>query len=201
MVARAMSGGVPPEHWPATDDRPALEIHRSERRRRTSAARLEDDRIVVRLPAGLSVEAEHRAIGELVRKVTGRARREAIGGDQALQRRADLLADRYLDGVRAASVAWSGRMRHRYGSCAALTGTIRISDVLAGFPRYVLDAVLVHELAHLQQPNHSPAFHALTARFPRTERADGYLDGYAAGRVAGLRAGEGQPLGSLSGGC
>ena len=39
----------------------------------------------------------------------------------------------------------------------------------------VVDAVVVHELAHLVEANHSPAFHALADRFPRQERATGFL--------------------------
>ena len=39
----------------------------------------------------------------------------------------------------------------------------------------MLDHVIVHELAHLVVPNHSPAFDALVQRNPLTERAIGYL--------------------------
>ena len=54
-------------------------------------------------------------------------------------------------------------------------GTIRISSRVQGFPGWVVDAVVVHELAHLVEANHSPAFHALADRFPRQERATGFL--------------------------
>ena len=58
-------------------------------------------------------------------------------------------------------------------------GTIRLSSRLKGMPDWVVDYVLVHELAHLLQPGHDPAFWALVGRYPRTERARGFLEGVA----------------------
>lgn len=172
------------ERRPAAPGRPALEIHRSERRRRSAQAYARDGQVVLRLPAGIPAAEEERLIDQLVRKVDGRTRADALGGDQALEDRAAALADRYLDGVRPTSVRWSGRMERRHGSCTPATGEIRISRDLALHPAYVLDYVLVHELAHLEFPGHPPAFHELVARYPHAERARGYLDGYAAGRLA-----------------
>jgi len=126
-------------------------------------------------------------VDSLVAKVLRTRAVSEAGGDAALQARADRLADRYLDGVRARSVCWSPRMRHRYGSCTLATGEIRISDRLAAHPDYVVDYVLVHELAHLHVRGHSADFHALVARYPHTERARGYLAGFAAGQAAGTR--------------
>jgi hypothetical protein len=48
-------------------------------------------------------------------------------------------------------------------------------------PEWVLDAVIVHEMAHLIEPNHSPRFRQLEERYPRRQEADTYLAGYALG--------------------
>jgi hypothetical protein len=51
-------------------------------------------------------------------------------------------------------------------------------------PSWVVDYVLVHELAHLQIPGHGADFWALVDHYPRAQRARGYLEGAAA--AAGL---------------
>lgn len=173
------TSGVTIELWPAADGRPPLELRRSHRRRRTASAHTRDGVVVVQLPAGLPAAEERRLVERLVGRVTGAARVAAVGGDAELTSRAHSLADRFLGGVRAQTVRWSSRMQRRHGSCTPEDGTIRISCRLAGYPGYVLDYVLVHELAHLQEPNHSPEFWALVAAYPQTERARGFLDGVA----------------------
>ena len=47
-------------------------------------------------------------------------------------------------------------------------------------PGWVVDYVLLHELAHLVQPGHGPQFWALLEGYPRLERARGYLQGVSA---------------------
>jgi hypothetical protein len=172
------------EHRPAGAGHPPLEIHRSRRRRRGAEAHARDGVIVVRLPAGMPPADEERVIGQLVRRLTGAKRAADLGGDDGLERRAACLADRYLDGVRPTSVTWSGRMGRRYGSCPPSDGTIRISRDVASMPGFVRDYVLLHELAHLRVADHSPAFHALLGAYPDRDRARGYLEGFAAGRLA-----------------
>ena len=53
--------------------------------------------------------------------------------------------------------------------------TIRISDRLLKMPDFVHDYVVVHELAHLEVPKHGPEFWKRVNRYPKTERARGYL--------------------------
>lgn len=165
------------EHVAAAGGMPPLELVRSTGRRTSATAFVRDGRIVVQLPAGMARAAETRLVEQLVGRVSGRARADRIGGDEALAARARALADRYLDGVHPASVTWSGRMRRRWGSCTPVDGTIRISRAVAAFPGWVLDYVLVHELAHLQAPGHGAEFHALLDRYPQADRARGFLEG------------------------
>ena len=53
----------------------------------------------------------------------------------------------------------------RWGSCTPKTGRIRLNLQLAGYPEVCLEYILVHELAHLRIPNHSPAFWKLVEEY------------------------------------
>ncbi|TSB08304.1 M48 family metallopeptidase, partial [Streptomyces benahoarensis] len=102
-------------------------------------------------------------------------------GDAELTERAAALSARFLGGeARPASVRWVTNQNSRWGSCTPAEGTIRLSHRLQGMPEYVVDYVLLHELAHLLVPGHSPRFWKLLDAYPRTERARGYLEGIAA---------------------
>jgi catechol 2,3-dioxygenase-like lactoylglutathione lyase family enzyme len=105
------------------------------------------------------------------------SKRRAIPDDPALARRAAILSERY-DLPIAESVRWSTRQGQRWGSCTPSTGTVRISSRLLAAPGWVVDSVLVHELAHLLIAEHDERFHALVERFPRTERARGFLEAW-----------------------
>ena len=106
-------------------------------------------------------------------------RRAAETGEVNLAERAVKLARRYSLQP-PESVRWA-EQNDRWASCTSARGTIRISTRLARVPAWVLDAVIVHELAHLTEPNHSPAFWNLANRYPRQERASGFLEAMSAG--------------------
>lgn len=56
------------------------------------------------------------------------------------------------------------RMRSRWGSCRPQKGALSFNTRLAELPPDCADYVVVHELAHFWQPNHSAAFYAEVAR-------------------------------------
>ena len=47
-------------------------------------------------------------------------------------------------------------------------------------PDWVVDYVLMHELAHLLEPGHNNAFWGWVGHYPHTEKAKGYLLGWSA---------------------
>ena len=154
-----------------------MRVVRSDRRQKTIAAKMEDGALVVQAPAGMS-DAELAPYIERLRERLARreARRQSAPADDALMQRAQALNGQYFGGkLKIASVRFVDNQEHRFGSCTTAHGTIRISQRVASMPAWVLDYVLVHELAHLVEPNHSPRFWKLVNRYPRTERARGYL--------------------------
>jgi predicted metal-dependent hydrolase len=162
-----------------------VEVRRSRRRRRTVSAYREAGRTVVLIPAAFTRRQEQEWVATMVARLERQDRRRRPS-DAALARRAGELSDRYLSGrARPTSVAWVHNQTSRWGSCTPADGTIRISSRLQGMPAWVLDYVLLHELAHLLQPRHGPSFWALLESYPRTERAKGFLEGVAA--TAGLQ--------------
>lgn len=154
-----------------------VEIRRSARRRRTIQAYRDGDRTVVLVPAHLSPEEEREQVARLVARLDARAARSP-GSDDDLLARARGLSATYLDGrAEPSSVRWVDNQTSRWGSCTPTTRTIRLSDRLRGMPDYVVDHVLLHELAHLVEPNHSARFHALVAGYPHAVKAEGFLEG------------------------
>ena len=147
-----------------------VEVVRSRRRLKTIQARIVGDVLRVSVPATLSLAEEQRWVSEMLRRVERKQRRSSVD----LVERAARLAGRYgLD--RPTSVRWVDNQEWRWGSCTPADGSVRISSRLAREPLWVLDYVLVHELAHLRVGGHGQDFWDLVGRYPLTERARGFL--------------------------
>lgn len=157
-----------------------VEVRRSRRRRRTVSAYREAGRTVVLIPAGFTAAEERHWVDTMVARLAAGDQRRRPSDDQLRDRAADL-SRRYLGGLaKPSSVAWVANQNARWGSCTPADGTIRISDRVKGMPSWVLDYVILHELAHLLRPGHGKDFWSLLQAYPRTERARGYLEGVAA---------------------
>lgn len=163
-----------------------VEVRRSRRRRRTVSAYRDGDRIIVMIPASLSRQEEADWIEKMIARLD-RAERRRKPSDEGLLQRASELNDRYFGGLAVPeSVRWVDNQNSRWGSCTPGDRTIRLSARLQAMPQWVVDYVLVHELAHLLESGHDARFWAWVDRYPRAERAKGYLLGWsAAARVEG----------------
>lgn len=147
-----------------------VRVVRSSRRTKTAEARMKGAILEVLIPARLSPNEEFEMIEHFRAKFE--RRREASLHD--LRVRSDLLAEHY-DLPRPASIRWVSNQRQRWGSCTPTDGSIRLSDRLASFPEWVIDYVIVHELAHLVEFGHTPRFWSIVQQYPLTERARGFL--------------------------
>lgn len=165
------------------DDEPPVPsrvvVRRSARRQRTVTAFRESGALVVCIPASFSAAQERDWVERMAARLRAQEERRSPD-DAALARRAAELSTRHLAGrARPTSVRWVANQHARWGSTSTAEGAIRLSDRLRGMPAWVVDYVLVHELAHLIEPGHGVRFWSLVEAYPRAERARGYLEGFA----------------------
>jgi predicted metal-dependent hydrolase len=157
------------EHdWP-------IQIIRSQNRRKTISAEVKEGVLLVRAPATMSLDQLDPIITKLKKRLQKKAS-VTPQDDTALEKRARSLNQEYFGGkLRWNSIRYVTNQDSVFGSCTPSRGTIRLSHRLAAMPDWVRDYVIVHELAHLLEANHGPQFWELVNRYPRTERARGYL--------------------------
>jgi predicted metal-dependent hydrolase len=148
----------------------AVTVTRSRKRRRSVGAQLVGGTLRLAIPSWMSKAEESHWIDEMSRRFLRKMSTDRFD----LGQRAVMLSRRF-DLPRPSDIRWATDMTTRWGSCTTENGTIRISDRVAAFPDWVVDYVIVHELAHLEVPGHGPDFWQLVHRFPTAERAIGYL--------------------------
>jgi predicted metal-dependent hydrolase len=149
-----------------------VEIVRSTRRKRTVEAQIINGTIRVHVPARMKQSEVDRYTAELV----ARLQRAEASDRVDLVARAGMLARRYKLPL-PKSIRFVDNQKSQWGSCTPATGEIRLSSRLTQFPSWVLDYVIVHELAHLIEFHHNAKFMALVDQYPKAERARGFLTG------------------------
>jgi predicted metal-dependent hydrolase len=141
------------------------------------------ERVVVLIPDRFSRAEETEWVERMLARLAAREERIRRTDDELLAR-AHRLTSRYLPDhavhVAPTSVRWVTNQNGRWGSCTPDDGTIRISHRIQEMPDWVIDYVLLHELTHLVVPSHNARFWELVSRYPKAERARGYLEGISA---------------------
>jgi predicted metal-dependent hydrolase len=148
----------------------AVEVTRSKNRRKTVGAHLVGNTLRLAIPAWMSRTEE----AHWVEVMSGRFARARSTDRIDLTKRAAMLAKRY-DLPKPTDIRWAKGMQTQWGSCTPSTGEIRVSDRLAAYPDWVINYLIVHELAHILEPGHNDAFWDLVHRYPSSERAIGFL--------------------------
>jgi predicted metal-dependent hydrolase len=179
-----------------THDGAPVVVRRSARRRRTVAAFWENGTAVVAIPANFSRAQEAEWVNRMLDKLRRQGSRRSAGqkkagpvSDEALAERASGLSAEYLGGrAIPSSVRWVSNQNSRWGSATPADGTIRLSDKLRPMPQWVIDYVLLHELAHLLVAGHNAAFWRLLESYPDTARAKAFLEGVSFATSRGLGA-------------
>ena len=155
-------------------------VIRSPRRKKSVSAYRQGGKIVISIPARMSKAEERMVVPQMIATIK-RRESEATPDETALAARIDRLLSQYAPEMseRPVSVSWRP-MRERWGSCTTVDRTIRISDRLQAAPEYAVDYVLYHEAIHLRFHDHGSEFSELLERFPDSELASAYLDGFEA---------------------
>ncbi|MFJ6278272.1 M48 metallopeptidase family protein [Arthrobacter subterraneus] len=163
-----------------------VEVRRSARRRRTVSVDLRDGVAVVSIPASFSARQEKQWVERMVARLHAKSARPAHS-ESGLSERAEALSALFLQGRGLpSSIRWVTNQNSRWGSATPVSRSIRLSHKLQGMPDWVIDYVILHEMAHLIEPSHNEAFWALLKGYPQTETAKAFLLGAAYAADHGL---------------
>ncbi len=137
----------------------------------------------VRAPRRVPQREIDRHVAQILEQVKLRRAQVRARADADLEAIARRINQEYFNGrISWHSIRWVGNMRKRLGSCTVggpTDGDIRISDRIKGWPDWVVEYVVAHELTHRLFPNHSRDFWRHVNRLPKAERARGFILGLA----------------------
>jgi predicted metal-dependent hydrolase len=152
-----------------------VRIIRSTKRIKTVSARVIDGVLEVLAPANCQDRDLQPIIDKLQQRIEKKHQKRGLSAADLVQIAQRLNREYFQNSLTWHSIDWSSNQNRIYGSCTPALGTIRISHRLAKMPLFVREYVVMHELAHLVEANHSSKFWQLVNLYPLTERARGYL--------------------------
>jgi predicted metal-dependent hydrolase len=176
-------------YYPLTVDGVNLKAQVVRKRVRNVNVRLVGDELRVSAPHHVSRAELEEIVTGLARRLVRRARAEVVNSDDVALAVLRRVAGRFPEPPPVTGVRFVTNQRTRWGSYSERTGVVRLNASLRQLPRWVLEAVVAHELAHSFHPDHSRSFWKLLRQVcPNTDRAQAFLEGvsWIAGRWDGL---------------
>ena len=165
-----------------------LRIVLERKRVRHINARLRHETLFVSAPPHAPQQLLDQVIPDLARRLVRRVHARKLNAAEDALALVRKVAARFPNPPEVAHVEFVTTQMSRWGSYSSRTHAIRLHAALRDMPRWVLEAVVAHELAHVTHMNHGPEFWALLRSVdPDVDKADGFLAG-----VTWLARNEGQ---------
>jgi len=138
----------------------------------TSLAKINQDSILLSINNTLNAKEETETIRRLISRVMAKKYKPEI------EKRLRLINHHYFNHeVKNVRLKYN---RTNWGSCSS-RGNINLSTRLLLVPEWVRDYVIVHELAHMNEMNHSKKYWSIVERvYPEYEKAEKWLKFFGA---------------------
>ena len=141
-------------------------------------ARLRDTTLTISAPHTMPQAKLEPIITDLARRLLRRVHARQVNAEEDALALARRVATLFPAPPAVADVRFVTTQQACWGSYSMATRTIRLNAALRQMPRWVLEYVVAHELAHAVHANHSPAFWALVRGvYPQTDQAKAFLHG------------------------
>ncbi|MCX5712234.1 MAG: M48 family metallopeptidase [Candidatus Omnitrophica bacterium] len=153
-----------------------VKIVRSRKRRRTVSARMVKGALLINAPELISDSHLNKLVADFKVKFEKKRIKDELDKKENLFEVAARLNQKYFGNkLKVGSIEYVTGQSSKFGCCNYRTSQIRISHRVGLMPVWVRDYVLIHELAHLIEPNHSKRFWDIVLRYKLAERAKGFL--------------------------
>lgn len=155
------------------DSKYEIIVRRSKRRKKTLQATLRNNTVKILAPHHTSDEDVKAFLNKFLKKLE--LKDIILNNDNELSKRAEKLKKKFIPEAPDYSIQFQKSLTRTWGKCYTRQRRIIINPVLGTYPKWVLDYVIIHEIAHLLVPNHGKEFRALVNRYKLKERAVGFL--------------------------